>query len=157
METTSPVACIFCDVIEGRLPKSTVYEDDIVIAIMDTQPINQGHVLVLPKKHAAFLADMDEATGAHLFKVTMRVAQALYTSGLRCEGIDLWLADGEAAFQEIFHVHMHIFPRFKDDSFKLEADWTHQPSREELDAIAERVRAAYPQSSTTTEPLEPEA
>jgi histidine triad (HIT) family protein len=154
---SSVTSCIFCDIIEGRLSRSTVYEDDVVIAIMDTQPVNQGHVLVMPKKHAAFMADMDEQTGAHLFRVTMRVAQALYTSGLRCEGINLFLADGEAAFQEILHVHMHVFPRFKGDSYKIEADWSHQPSREELDALAERICAAYPRSGVGTEPLQPEA
>ena|SRR5438477_867102 len=152
MESTQ-TSCIFCDVIEGKLPKSMVYEDDVVIAIMDTQPVNQGHVLVMPKRHAAFMADMDERTGEHLFRVTMRVAQALYTSGLRCEGINLFLADGEAAFQEILHAHMHVFPRFKGDSYKIEADWSHQPSREELDALAERIRAAYPPSGVETEPL----
>src|SRR5437868_5372340 len=96
--------CVFCQIIRGQLPGSTVYEDEVVIAIMDAQPVNPGHVLVLPKKHFAYLSDMDEHTGAHLFEVAMRIAGAIRKSGVRCEGVNLFLADGEAAFQEILHV-----------------------------------------------------
>jgi histidine triad (HIT) family protein len=137
--------CVFCRIIRGELPGSTVYEDDTVIAIMDTQPVNPGHVLVIPKKHFAYLSDMDEHTGEHLFKVAMRMAGAIRKSDIHCEGVNLFLADGEAAFQEIFHVHLHVFPRFKGDQFKVDADWSVKPSREELEEIAGKIRAAYNQ------------
>ena len=135
--------CIFCDILAGEAPASFVYEDDIVIAIMDISPVNPGHVMVIPREHIPCMADMDEKTGAHLFKITMRIEQAIRGSGVRCEGINLFLADGEAAFQEVFHLHMHIFPRFKGDHFKISADWSVRPPREELDDIAERIRSAY--------------
>lgn len=106
-------------------------------------PVNPGHAMVIPKAHVAYLADMDEATGQHLFNITSRVAQALRDSGVRCEGINLFLADGEAAFQEVPRLHMHVFPRFKGDSFKLLADWSIKPPRSELDAIAAQIRRAY--------------
>jgi len=138
--------CVFCDIVGGKFPVSTVYEDDVVAAFMDISPVNPGHVLALPKRHFPYMADMDERTGAHLFKVTMRVAQAIRQSGVRCEGINLFLADGEAAFQEVFHLHMHVFPRFEGDPFKIDADWSVKPSREELDKIAAKIRAAYPPS-----------
>src|SRR5262245_51302089 len=109
---------------------------------MDISPVTPSHTLVIPKAHMPYMADMDEETGAYLFRITMRVAQAIRESGLRCEGINLFLADGEAATQEIFHLHMHIFPRFEGDSFKLDADWSPK-SREELDANAARIRDAY--------------
>ena len=135
--------CIFCDLIAGKLPVSIAYEDDIVIAVMDISPVNPGYLMVIPKKHILCITDMDEETGAHLFRVTMRIQMAIRKSGVRCEGVNLFLADGEAAFQEVFHLHMHVIPRFKGDSFKISADWSVKPSREELDDTAARIHRAY--------------
>ena len=134
--------CVFCDIVAGSAPASVVYEDRTAIAILDVAPINPGHVLVLPKRHAADLAELDEETGGHLFRIAMRMAAAIRRSGLRCEGINLFLADGEAAFQEVFHVHLHVVPRFVGDSFRVEADWSVKPSRTELDEIAAQIRHA---------------
>lgn len=136
--------CVFCDIVAGTVPASIVYEDDISLAFLSIGPVNPGHLLVVPKVHAAYLADLDEEAGAHLFRVGMRLAGALRRSGLRCDGVNLFLADGEAAFQEVFHVHLHVFPRFKGDDFRIDADWTVQPSREELDRVARRIRAVIP-------------
>ena len=135
--------CKFCDIVAGKAPASVVYEDDVVMAIMTLGPVNPGHVMVIPKKHMVYMGDMDDETGMHLFKITMRMEQAIRKSGVRCEGVNLFLADGEAAFQDVFHLHMHVFPRFKGDSFRLDADWSVKPSREELDRIAAMIRSAY--------------
>jgi histidine triad (HIT) family protein len=110
---------------------------------MTIGPVTTGHAMIIPKKHVAYLVDMDEDTGRHLWTVAQRTAQALRQSGVRCEGVNLFLADGEAAFQEIFHVHMHVFPRYMGDPFKLVADWDIKPPREELDKVAAQIRAAY--------------
>jgi len=99
-------------------------------------------LLVIPKQHKPSLSDLDEEIGMHLFKVTMQMAKALRHSGLQCEGINLFLADGEAAFQDVFHVHMHVFPRFQGDPFKIHANWEIKPSRQELEEIAGRIRRA---------------
>lgn len=141
---SGPEACVFCEIVAGRSPASVVYEDDLSLAIMTIGPVNPGHLLVLPKAHAPYLADLDEATGMHLFAVAMRAAAAIRASGLRCEGINLFLADGEAAFQEVFHLHLHVFPRFNGDDFGITADWSVSPSRTELDANAALIRGAYP-------------
>jgi histidine triad (HIT) family protein len=133
--------CIFCEIVAGRAPASIVYEDDVALAFLDIQPVNSGHTLIIPKHHAVFLGNLDEATGAHLFKIAMRIAAALRCSGIRCEGVNLFLADGEAAFQEVFHVHLHVFPRFAGDPFKIEADWSVRPVRADLDALAATIRA----------------
>ena len=135
--------CVFCRIAGGVEPSSTVHEDDVVMVIMTIRPVNPGHAMVNPKRHCTYLADMDDATGRHLFSVTMRTAQAIRDSGLRCEGINLFLADGRAAFQEVFHVHMHVFPRFAADGFKIVADWSVHPPRSELDATAALIRRAY--------------
>ena len=135
--------CIFCQIVDGEAEVSTVYEDDTVIAIMTIGPINPGHVMVIPRKHFTFMRDMDEDTGMHLFKITLRMEQAIRNSGVRCEGINLFLADGEAAFQDVFHLHMHVFPRFEGDPFKIEADWSARPSRDELDRVSGQIKGAY--------------
>jgi len=140
--------CIFCRIVKGDEPASTVYSDDEVQAFMDTTPVNPGHLLVIPKAHAAQLSALDPSTGGHMFKAAMSIAEALRHSGIRCEGVNLFLADGEAAFQDIFHVHLHVIPRFKDDGFglKLGPEYGTRPDREELDDIAEKIKAAIRQS-----------
>lgn len=75
-----------------------------------------------------------------MFVVARRLAAALRASGLRCEGVNLFLADGEAAFQEVFHTHLHVIPRFAGDSFRISADWSVTPTRAELDAQAAWIR-----------------
>jgi histidine triad (HIT) family protein len=109
---------------------------------MDIQPVNAGHVLVVPDEHATHLADLPEDTGAGMFRVAQRMAAALYQSGLDCEGVDLFLADGEAAGQEVFHVHLHVIPRFAGDGFGLRfgPDYSNRPDRETLEATAKRIR-----------------
>lgn len=136
--------CIFCEILAGRSPSSIVYQDDVCTAFMDIQPVNPGHVLVIPNRHAAFLADLDENTGAHMFRVAQRLARALRHSGVGCEGVNLFLADGEAAMQEIFHVHLHVFPRYEGDGFGLtfSPDYFIRPDRSELDKVAARIRNA---------------
>ena len=136
--------CIFCRIVKGEAPASTVYADDRVMAFMDLQPVNPGHVLVIPKAHFAGLSELDRETGAHMFKVAMRVAEALRHSRIRCEGNNLFLADGEVAFQDVFHVHLHVIPRSRDDGFGLRfgPSYGHKPTRSELDEVAEKIRAA---------------
>ncbi len=135
--------CIFCKIIEGEAPVSTVYEDDLVLGLMTIGPVTPGHALVIPKQHVPYFSDLSPDLGAHIFKVTQRVAAAIRESGLRCEGVNLFLADGEAAFQDIFHFHLHVFPRFGGDPFRLVADWDVHPPRKELDQNASMIREAY--------------
>lgn len=136
--------CIFCDIISGKLPSSVVYQDARCSAFMDIQPVNTGHILVIPNSHATRLADLDEDIGADLFRVAQRIAAALRMSGLKCEGVNLFLADGVAAGQEVFHVHLHVFPRHRGDGFglKFPPGYADKPERQELDAIALQIRNA---------------
>jgi diadenosine tetraphosphate (Ap4A) HIT family hydrolase len=109
---------------------------------MDTQPVNPGHVLVIPTRHAAGLAELDQESGPHMFRTAQRVAQALRKSDLRCEGINLFLADGAVAGQEIFHVHLHVLPRYAGDGFgfKFGPHYGRRPPREDLDQAAKQIR-----------------
>jgi histidine triad (HIT) family protein len=137
-------SCVFCNIIRGEAEASVVYEDMTCVAFMDIQPVNSGHILVVPKIHAAYLNDLDEDVGARLFRVAMRLDRALRKSGIRCEGVNLFLADGEVAGQEIFHVHLHVFPRFVGDGFGLKfgPHYAEKPSRTSLNEIAVRIKAA---------------
>jgi len=135
-------SCVFCDIVRGTAQSSIVYEDSSVVAFMDIQPVNQGHVLVVPLVHAAHLADLDTETGAQLFRVGMELSRAIRRSGVRCEGVNLFLADGEAAGQDVFHVHLHVIPRFRGDGFgfRLPAGYHTLPERRELDELSARIR-----------------
>ena len=133
--------CKFCKLINKESPISIVYEDDKVISFMDIQPINPGHLLIIPKTHATNLKELEPDTGGHMFKTAMRLSSALRASGIRCEGVNFFLADGEVAGQDVFHVHLHVIPRFTGDGFgfKLNASYWVLPDREELDKIANKI------------------
>jgi len=137
--------CVICKLVSGELEVSVIHQDDLCIAFMDIQPINPGHALVVPRTHAAYLADLDKEEGAQIFRVAQRVAAALRKCGVKCEGVNFFLADGVAAGQEVFHVHLHIFPRYSGDGFSLNlpADYQQRPPREELNEIANSIRRAF--------------
>jgi len=142
------MSCVFCRIVAGELPGTFVYRDERCAAFMDIKPVNPGHLLVVPLNHATQLADLDGAAAAHLMEVGHRLAGALRGSGLRCEGVNFFLADGEAAGQEVFHVHLHVFPRFQGDGFGLRfgPDYVER-SRAELEQSAGPiVRALAPRS-----------
>ena len=136
--------CILCKIVKGVAPASVVYSDAEVMAFLDIQPVNFGHVLVVPRAHAKELSELDPEVGGQMFKVAMLVAGGLRRSGVKCEGVNLFLADGEVAFQEVFHVHLHVIPRFRGDGFGLRfgSSYGVKPERRELDAVAEQIRRA---------------
>jgi histidine triad (HIT) family protein len=150
-------SCIFCKILAGQAPASIVYRDEWVTAFLDIRPVNSGHVLVIPNLHAASLADLDTEASERLFPVARRIAAALYASGIqsedsgvRCEAVNFFLADGEPAGQDVFHVHLHVIPRYTRDGFGLRFP-THyfeeSPSRAELDEIADEIRAELERQS----------
>jgi histidine triad (HIT) family protein len=132
--------CIFCQIVAGDADATLLYEDDTLVVFLDINPVTPGHTLVVPRAHMPALSDVDLRTGAHMFNVAQRMAKALRASGLRCEGVNLFYADGEAANQTVFHSHLHVFPRYEEDGFGLIADLQTQPSRPELDATGEQIR-----------------
>jgi histidine triad (HIT) family protein len=134
-------SCVFCDIVEGRAPASLVHADDSVMAFMDIQPVNPGHMLIVPRRHASCLADLGE-TGGSLFQVALKLAGAVRQAGIQCEGVNLFLADGEAAGQEVFHVHLHVIPRFWGDGFgfRFGPDYHRLPTRATLDKVAADIR-----------------
>ena len=149
MSMTDQKDCIFCKILEGELEASIVYQDKICSAFVDIQPVNPGHLLVIPNRHAPYLADLKEEEGTQIFRVAHRLTAALRESGVKCEGVNFFLADGEAAMQEVFHVHLHVFPRYDGDGFglKFAPKYFHKPERKELSEIAEKIRNALEAAS----------
>lgn len=142
--TTEP-SCIFCRIITGEADTSLIYQDDRVMAFMDIQPVTPGHLLVVPKRHTAQLTDLDDETGSRMFAVARRLARALRASGLRCEGINLFLADGVAAGQTVFHSHLHVIARYPGDGFgfRFPVGYSQTARRETLDQNASAIRDAF--------------
>lgn len=136
--------CVFCRILAGELPGTFVYRDERVAAFLDIQPVNPGHLLVVPTRHAPYLADLEAEMAAHLMRVAHRLAAALRASTVRCEGVNLFLADGEAAMQEVLHAHLHVFPRYRDDGFGLHFApeyHTRRPPRADLERLGAELRA----------------
>ena len=137
--------CLFCLLASRQAEVSVVYDDERTVTFMDIQPAVRGHMIIVPRRHAAFLADLDVEDGAHLFRVGQLAAAALRASELRCEGVNFLLADGEAAGQEIFHVHLHVFPRHAGDGFELRFSPNNSVRpRIELDQAATALARAWP-------------
>ncbi len=136
--------CIFCKIIKEELPCSKIYDDEFVIAIMDIQPVNQGHVLIIPKKHSELITELDDNLASHMIIVANKINAAIRKSGIKSEAVNYFLADGEAAGQDVFHVHLHIFPRFKKDGFGLKFSKTYSqlPPRTDLEEAAEKIRSS---------------
>ena len=136
--------CIMCKLLSGQLEVSMVFQDDCCSALMDIQPVNPGHVLVVPNRHAPDLASLKAEEGAQIFRVAHRLAAALRSGVVRCEGVNFFLADGAAAGQEVFHVHLHVFPRYVRDGFGLVLPRTYsqKSNRKDLDALAEKIKSA---------------
>ena len=136
-------ACIFCAIVVGRAEASFVYQDETVVAFLSLQPVVPGHLLVVPRDHAVGLEDLDRATSAHVWSVGYDMARALRRSGMRCEGINFFLCDGEVAFQTVFHFHLHVIPRYAGDGWKIIPDEVER-ERSLLDSEAQVIRAAIP-------------
>jgi histidine triad (HIT) family protein len=133
-------ACIFCRILAGEIPSSRVFEDDHVVAFMDIAAVTEGHFLVIPREHVETLYALDPVLAGHLMAVTTRLAKAA-KAALECDGMNLYQANEDAGGQEVPHLHMHVIPRYKGDSFGVKYHPT-KPPREKLEADAARIRAA---------------
>lgn len=136
--------CIFCAIVAGAAPATFLHHDDGVVAFMDIRPVQPGHLLVVPRMHAELLPDLDGAVLATMWSVATRLNRALRAGTPSVEAVSVYVADGEAAGQEIPHAHIHLIPRHADDGFgfRFPPGYGAQPARTELEAIADRIRSA---------------
>jgi histidine triad (HIT) family protein len=143
MPADSPPTCPFCDLIRGAGEVSMCYEDTDVVAFMDIQPVNAGHVLVVPRAHYESLDDIPHALATHLFDVAMQLAPVVQHVGA-ADGMNIVVNSGAAAGQDVFHFHVHVIPRCADDGFDVPLPFagSQMPDRTVLDANAARIIAA---------------
>jgi histidine triad (HIT) family protein len=135
--------CIFCDLVQGSAEVSICYDDDVALAFMDVQPVNQGHVLVIPRDHYETLNDIPRAVGWHLFQVATRLIPIVQkVSG--AEDMNIIVNSGPDAGQNVFHYHIHLIPRKKGDGFDVPLPFagSEMPHRHLLDAMAARIGIA---------------
>lgn len=125
--------CIFCKIIKGEIPSSKVYEDKKVFAFLDINPINKGHVLVVPKNHSLDLSDMADEDIKNLFIAAKKIANAVMKA-TGAQGCNLGMNNRKAAGQLVMHSHLHIIPRFEGDGLK------HWPGKKYAEGEAEKVR-----------------
>lgn len=131
--------CVFCNIVAGQIPSTKVHEDELTLAFMDIGEVNPGHVLVAVKPHVENIYDLDDALAAAVFCTAARVARAAQRA-YSPEGLTLYQANGVAAGQTVFHFHLHVVPRYAQDGLRF--TWpAKNPSREELEANAARLRA----------------
>lgn len=135
--------CIFCEILSGESPASFTYQDDTVVAFMDVQPITHGHMLVVPREHAVLMSELNETAALRTFRVARKLGGVARRT-LGASGVNLFVADGEVAFQDVPHFHVHVIPRYPNDGFGLTFpnNYDHPPARAQLDAIAAAIRAA---------------
>ena len=133
--------CIFCEILRGDSPASFTYQDDTVVAFLDVQPITHGHMLVVPRDHAVLMSDLNETVAMRTFRVARQLSSVVRRV-LGATGVNLFVADGETAFQDVPHFHVHVIPRYTGDGFGLTfpPSYDHPPSRAELETIASAVR-----------------
>lgn len=132
--------CIFCKIANGEIPANALYEDDLVKVIFDLSPASEGHVLILPKSHYDDVYSLDDDTAAHIFKVAVNIANAMKKS-LNIDGLNIVQNNGEAAGQTVFHFHMHIIPRYTDDTVNIK--WVPgKISEDEIEKLKNKIGAA---------------
>jgi len=131
-------SCIFCRIVRKQAPASVVYEDEAVIAFLDIRPLNMGHTLVIPKAHYVDIFDTPEAQISHVHKVSKQIAVAV-KKATRADGVSIIQQNGKAAGQDIFHLHVHVVPRFEGQ--KLAAfNELRVVERTKLDGMAEKIK-----------------
>lgn len=136
--------CLFCKIVAGEIPAEKVYEDEHTLAFLDINPNNFGHTLVLPKKHSENIFDTSEEVLGHMYASAQKISKAIRQTG--AEGVNIISNNGAAAGQIIFHAHIHVIPRDKDDGLK---HWAQKKYADEahLKKVAENIRDAVENSA----------
>lgn len=135
--------CLFCSIIAGKIPSKQVYEDSFVVAFLDINPRNPGHTLVVPRKHAATIFEMDNKEVGNVFQSVRNVAIKVLNA-MRAQGVNILQSNGAAAGQIVPHVHFHVIPRFTNEGpMSLEGSLQVKKMTDDmLNKIADRIDAA---------------
>ncbi|MDY6821451.1 MAG: HIT family protein [Deferribacterota bacterium] len=131
--------CIFCKIINGELPSKKIYEDEHYIAILDIMPVNYGHTLLIPKTHFRNILDMPDEYSNSIYYKVKQLAKAI-KNGISCDGLNIIQNVESAGGQEVFHAHIHIVPRYKDDNFRLALQKKKYQDDAQMDRYAELIK-----------------
>jgi histidine triad (HIT) family protein len=130
--------CLFCGIVAGSIPSETVDSDEKTVAFMDINPATAGHALVVPRRHSADLLEIDDEDLTATTLAAQRLAKRM-KDVLSADGINLINACGAAAWQTVFHFHIHVVPRYEDDPLKL--PWVPEPGdSDQIAAVAAKLR-----------------
>lgn len=130
--------CVFCDIVAGEVPAHRLFEDEHTLAFLDAAPVAPGHALIIPKAHHVTLTDMDTDLTAEVFRTVRRVAAAV-EAVVEPDGFNVTQSNGAAAGQDVFHVHVHVVPRYEDDEVRVH--WPREDlSEEEQGTITDSIR-----------------
>ncbi|WP_044161007.1 HIT family protein [Virgibacillus sp. MSP4-1] len=130
--------CIFCKILDGEIPSAKIYEDDDVYAFLDISQVSKGHTLVIPKKHTENIFETDSEVAEKVFSRIPRIANALKKT-YQPKGLNILQNNGEFAGQTVFHLHIHLIPRYDDDKDGFDLKWETHPDEYDLQQIAEEV------------------
>jgi histidine triad (HIT) family protein len=108
--------CIFCQIIDGKIPSKKVFEDEKVIAVLDINPATAGHVLIMPKEHFSIMPQLNDEILKSIFSAAKKISNAMLKS-MQAQGTTIFIANGLAAGQRAQHFMIHVIPRFKEDGF----------------------------------------
>lgn len=129
--------CIFCKIIAGEIPSQAIYEDEKFRVILDVAPAAKGHALILPKDHYANLYELPDDLAADTIRLAKKMMKVM-TDKLGCDGFNILQNNGETAGQSVFHFHMHLIPRYREDGQKI--GWKPQEvSQEELEETRKQI------------------
>ncbi len=131
-------SCIFCKIVQKKAPASVIYEDNEVLAFMDIRPVSEGHALVISKEHYENIYDVPEDLLCNIHGIVKRIALALKKT-IKPDGISVIQQNGVAANQDIFHIHVHLIPRYEGQKIHFGAETV--VSRERLDEVAKQIKS----------------
>lgn len=140
MEKTIKDDCIFCKLANGVIPTNAIYEDEDFKVIMDANPASKGHCIILPKTHAENLYELPEKYCEKLLPVAKKCSTVL-KEVLGCEGLNVLQNNGEVAGQTVFHLHVHLIPRYAGDGVHIK--WTENADESDIEALAQEIRKGF--------------
>ncbi len=131
-------SCIFCKIVLKQAPVSIIYEDETILAFLDIRPLNLGHTLVIPKSHYIDIFDIPQNELCNVHKVTKRISPAIKKATI-ADGISIIQQNGKAAGQDIFHLHVHVVPRFNGQKMPRFSE-LREVERTKLDEMGQKIR-----------------
>ena len=134
--------CIFCNIIEGKVPCNKVYGDEDVLAFLDIEPATKGHTLIIPKTHVENLYRIEEDILSKIHRVSKQLARH-YKQVLDCDGVNIIQSNEKAAHQDVMHYHVHLIPRYEDDGKSVWDELKKDDVDIDLEQLSEDIKLIH--------------